>query len=287
MNPTVSVIAPLYNKAKYVADAIKSVLNQSFQDFELIVVDDASTDDSMSIVDQFVDERIVKFHNKENRGVSFTLNRGVEEAKGQLIALIGADDAYFQTKLQKQVALLEKFPEDVIYTDCQRITVDGRLMDKEPLPMEEGFVFPGLLSGTFRIRAYATMMFSKHDFYKAGRFDETLTYSEDWDLALRLSAIRHFRPVKEALYLYRADPKSLTRGTDVSDRSRYRQNLRVISSNYRRNKGILNQREAYLARMQMARHAIMSRSSKYLIRASMSDPRMIVAFARCFFPSAN
>ena len=80
MSPSISVIVPLYNKEKYVAEAINSVLNQTFQDFEVVVVDDASTDYSMRIVERFTNKKIVKLHNDKNRGVSYTQN----EECGQL-----------------------------------------------------------------------------------------------------------------------------------------------------------------------------------------------------------
>jgi glycosyltransferase involved in cell wall biosynthesis len=285
MATTVTVVMPLYNKEEYVADAINSVLNQTIQDFELVIVDDASTDDSMRIVERFTDERIVTLYNGKNRGVGFTVNRGVEEAKGKYIALIGADDMYRPTKLERQLELSARFPDGVIYTDCLRISHEGTPLKKGRLPMEEGFVFPGLLTGTFPfpgfLTADATMMFRRDDFTKVGGINENLKYGEGYDLALRLSTFRLFYPVREPLYVYRRDRQSLT--LLLSDRFIYSQILWIINSNYDRSKYLLNKEQLWLARMRLAQYSIMSRSYAFVLRKIVSDPPILASLMRHFY----
>src|SRR4051812_32162135 len=94
-----SVIIPLYNKANYIENTIKSVLNQTFTDFEIIVVNDESTDESETIVLGFNDKRIQLF-NQKNQGVSVARNHGIEKAKGKLVAFLDADDYWFHNHLE-------------------------------------------------------------------------------------------------------------------------------------------------------------------------------------------
>ena len=108
--PFYSVVIPLYNKSKYIARTIKSVLNQSFSNFEVIVVDDGSTDDSAAIVEAFKDSRI-RVICKENGGVSSARNRGIQEAIGRYIAFLDADDEWCQNKLKANSNFLLKKPE--------------------------------------------------------------------------------------------------------------------------------------------------------------------------------
>ena len=111
MVPKVSVILPNYNGEKYLKQAIQSVLNQSFRDFELIIVDDASSDASRDIIKGFDDERIITHFSEKNRHVVFTFNTGMKLATGEYIARIDSDDIWEPDKLEKQVAFMEQNPE--------------------------------------------------------------------------------------------------------------------------------------------------------------------------------
>lgn len=106
----ISVVIPLYNKESLVGDTIKSVLNQTFQDFEIVVVDDGSTDNSVSEVEKINDPRI-RLVRQQNAGVSAARNRGIEEAKGEYIAFLDADDQWDKYYLETQENMIERFPE--------------------------------------------------------------------------------------------------------------------------------------------------------------------------------
>ncbi len=92
MVPELSVIIPVYNSAEYISEAIESILNQSYQNFELVIINDGSGDNSGSIIKSFSDSRIKYFENEGNRGLVYSLNRGMEESKGRYIARMDADD---------------------------------------------------------------------------------------------------------------------------------------------------------------------------------------------------
>ena len=109
--PLVSVVMPLYNAEKYVGEAVESVLSQSYTNFELIIVNDASTDKSVAQVKRIVDRRIVIIENEKNLGIVASRNRGLALAKGKYIAVLDSDDIALPNRLEKQEAFLEANPE--------------------------------------------------------------------------------------------------------------------------------------------------------------------------------
>lgn len=111
MNPKISIILPNYNSKRYLKETLESVLNQTYQNFELIVIDDASTDNSMEIVKSFGDERITCIRSDINRQVAYTANLGMKLAKGEYIARIDSDDIWNPKKLEIQLSYMEEHPE--------------------------------------------------------------------------------------------------------------------------------------------------------------------------------
>ncbi|MBF4485233.1 glycosyltransferase family 2 protein [Flavobacterium sp. CSZ] len=115
-----SVVIPLYNKARYIENTIKSVLNQTFTDYEIIIINDESTDESEALVRKLNDERIQIF-NQKNQGVSVARNLGIEKSKGKLIAFLDADDYWFSNHLEELAHLYHHFPDCGIY--CSRYKI--------------------------------------------------------------------------------------------------------------------------------------------------------------------
>ncbi len=190
--PSVSIICPTFNRAAQLPRAIKSVLNQSYSDFELIIVDDASTDDTARKVKEFAEPRIRYVCFPENRGAPSARNEGIRMARGKLISFQDSDDEWLPGKLQKQVEyLLSRGPETgLVYTRVGRIA-DGRreLLPAKPLQSgEPEFVHDKLLSGNF-ITIHTLVR--RECFDKTGVFDEDLPRLQDWDLWLRIS--NHYR----------------------------------------------------------------------------------------------
>lgn len=120
----ISVVIPLYNKEKQIAHTLQSVFNQTFQDFEIVIVDDGSTDGSVAVVEKFSDSHIRLIHQK-NAGVSAARNRGIEEAKGDLIAFLDADDEWKSEYLATQYSLYQKYP------DCSAFACNYEFRDTE------------------------------------------------------------------------------------------------------------------------------------------------------------
>ncbi len=125
--PKLSVVMPLYNAARYLRPAIESILNQTYTDFEFIIVDDCSTDETPAILDSYPDPRIVRLRNPQNLGIVGALNRGLEAARGQYIARMDGDDIALAERFAQQVAWLDAHPNIGLCSGCAAFYRDGRM----------------------------------------------------------------------------------------------------------------------------------------------------------------
>ena len=124
MNELVSIIMPSYNTAQYISDSINSVLSQTYDNWELIIVDDCSTDNSIEVISSFEDSRIILLKNKNNSGAALSRNYALKEAKGKWIAFLDSDDVWVPEKLEKQIAFMEENDYAFTFTDY-RICLNG------------------------------------------------------------------------------------------------------------------------------------------------------------------
>jgi glycosyltransferase involved in cell wall biosynthesis len=125
MNDLVSIVMPSYNTGKYIAESIQSVLAQTYKNWELIIVDDCSTDDTDAVLKQFCDPRIRYFKNETNSGAAVSRNRALREAKGRWIAFLDSDDLWHPEKLQKQIGFMEEKGYAFSYTNYSEIGEDS------------------------------------------------------------------------------------------------------------------------------------------------------------------
>jgi glycosyltransferase involved in cell wall biosynthesis len=198
--PTVSVIIPTFNRAPLLKRSIGSILNQTFQDFEIIVVDDASTDNTEEIIHNLEDKRIRYIKHETNRGGSAARNTGIKAARSKLIAFQDSDDEWLPEKLEKQMKVLASSPPHlgVVYTGFWRIRGDNKEYIPGPaIPVKEGNIHQELLRGNF-VTTQAVVV-KKECFQQAGMFDETLPRLQDWELFLRISKCFEFRYIPEPL----------------------------------------------------------------------------------------
>jgi glycosyltransferase involved in cell wall biosynthesis len=181
--PAVSVIIPTYNRAWIVQEAIRSVLAQTFSDYELIVVDDGSTDSTQSILTKFQDE--ITVIRQENTGVSAARNHGVNAARGELIAFLDSDDLWLPDKLAVQVEFFSVNPDTLIcQTDEIWIRNGLRINPKAYHQKPSGDIF---LPSLFLCLVSPSAVMMKKDFFSLmGGFDESLPACEDYDLWLRI-----------------------------------------------------------------------------------------------------
>jgi glycosyltransferase involved in cell wall biosynthesis len=201
--PKVSVIIPTCNRAQFLRSAIESVRKQTFQDFEIIVVDDASNDETPETVRSFADGRVRYLRRESKRGQGATRNDGIREARGEYIALLDDDDEWLPTKLQKQVALLSALPNEVglIYTGFFRIDASSKRVLSEVTPTERGKVFHALGRGNW-IGTCSTVLLRRSCFDKAGLFDEDLASGADYDMWLRIAKEFEVDFINEQLVFY-------------------------------------------------------------------------------------
>jgi len=201
--PKVSVIIPTYNRRDYVQEAVRSVLAQTYQDFELIVVDDGSTDGTGEALEQFGPR--IRYVYQQNQGETAATNRGIRMAVGQFVAILHSDDLWVPYKLERQVAYLDAHPDvALVCSSVLTIDPDGQLLGEQ---IEKKFHLPeGLVS--FETMFWncpvnvTTVLAKREALFTVGLFDETMRYCADWDMwarlafsSLSLSYLSHWRIV--------------------------------------------------------------------------------------------
>jgi len=185
MAPAVSVIIPTYNRAHLVGRAIRSVLNQTYQDFEIIVVDDGSTDNTEEVVKSFNDPRIRYIRHEKNRGGSAARNTGIRAARGEYIAFLDSDDEWLPTKLEKQIELLETAPAIGAVYSGYVVIQEGRPLELYR-PKRAGNLYPDLLIYNFT-GPCSTYVIRRECLKAVGYFDVNLPSHQDYDLWIRIS----------------------------------------------------------------------------------------------------
>lgn len=209
-----SVVIPLYNKVNHIKRAIDSVLNQSIQNFELIVVDDGSTDGSEKIV-QLYDDKRIRLISQSNSGVSAARNRGIEESRAPYISFLDADDAWQPVFLDVITKLIHQFPDSGAYTTAfQTKECDGSYFNypKESYPAE-GIIdnYFDYLSKSIYFHLSNSSCVKKELFKQAGGFDTMLRIGEDIDMWIRifLNAKVAFSPIVCTTYYRDAENRSV------------------------------------------------------------------------------
>jgi glycosyltransferase involved in cell wall biosynthesis len=200
--PKVSVIIPTYNYARFIGQAIQSVLVQSYQDFEVIVVDDGSSDNTAEVVGGFGSQ--VRYLRQENRGANATRNAGIKAARGEFIAFLDADDLWMPEKLALQIRLSEARSEaGLIYGGMLLFdSTSGAVIGYHPLSRcHEGWVMRQLYM--YQFVPSPTPLIRREVFERVGAFDEGVTGPDDWDMWLRIAARFQFALVAEPVALYR------------------------------------------------------------------------------------
>lgn len=210
--PLVSVIMPVYNGEKYLAEAIDSILAQTFTDFELLIVDDASTDGSAEIIRAYEkrDSRIRSFRLAENSGAAAARNHAINAAKGAYVTPMDCDDLSVETRLQQQVSFLKANPEIGAVGGCGR-AVSGdltTLLFRQDSPQSHAISVMRIFYGDGFVQA--SIMFRREFLVAIAGYDPSLRFAEDVDLILRLTfetEIR-FANLPEELLIFRRHPLS-------------------------------------------------------------------------------
>jgi glycosyltransferase involved in cell wall biosynthesis len=204
--PKVSIVLPSYNRAQYLSEAIESCLRQSFKDFELIIIDDNSNDDSFAIAQKYAiqDPRITTIRNKSNQRLPRNLNLAFSIAQGDYFTWISDDNLFLDNALEVMANYLDNMPEiGLVYADYHLINAQGavsaRIFQEDPefLPIRD------CVGACFLYRADIGE--------QVGTYDEEMILVEDYDYWLRLGLISKLYHIPEPLYLYRTHDGSLTK----------------------------------------------------------------------------
>lgn len=207
--PHISVIIPVYNGEKTIKETIESVLNQSFSDFELIVINDGSHDTTLEIVSSIQDYRL-KVFSYPNAGASASRNRGFSHAVGEFVAFLDADDLWTADKLQAQFNALQDNPEAAVaYSWTDYIDESGKFLRPGGHISVSGNIYKNLLLVDL-LENGSNPLIRREAITAVGGFDESLPAGQDWDLYLRLAARYHFVCVPASQILYRISTNSIS-----------------------------------------------------------------------------
>lgn len=218
MEEMVSIIVPIYNREEYIGRAIQSILQQTYDKYEIIVVDDGSTDNTYQVIQQITDDRIRYIRLEQNQGVGHARNVGIRESKYDYIAFLDSDDEWLPDKLQLQMEKLMESSERVGFVYC-RTSGNGR--DGEgrficpfpgiPLNVLEGDLFLLLLE--MNVIGQMSILARKECLIQAGGFKESLKALEDWELFIRIAKDWHIGFVDKVLVEVHSLPGSISTNT--------------------------------------------------------------------------
>ena len=196
-SPFFSVIIPTYNREKFLKIALESVLGQTFKDFELIIVDDGSVDDTSELIKNYSDERI-KYYYQANMGVASARNQGFKLSKGEFIAFLDSDDRWDPRKLQITLNCINKFPNIYFFHTEEIWYRRGKFLNqKKRHKKPSGYVFRQALP--LCCIGISTAMIKREVFDTVGEFDETLPACEDYDFLLRATHKYEVKLIEEPL----------------------------------------------------------------------------------------
>jgi glycosyltransferase involved in cell wall biosynthesis len=209
MRPLVSIIMPTYNCGPYISAAIDSVLAQEYQNYELIIIDDGSTDDTEKVLKQYKGN--FNYIKQNNAGPSAARNRGIKESRGEILAFLDSDDIWYPDRLEKSVGFLLEHPDvkmvssDVDFFDETGIVINGQISLEKTV--HEGSIYDKLFLQNFI--STITVTFWKECLDKAGIFDLRFRHGEEYDLWLRISHFYKYGFIRKSLSGYRLRAGSL------------------------------------------------------------------------------
>jgi len=240
--PEISVVIPTFNRAALLPQAIDSVLSQSYTDFELIVVDDGSTDSTQEVLSGY---QGVKYLFQENRGVSAARNLGIRMARGRYICFLDSDDLWLRDKLKEQIRLMRDNPQiKVSYTDEIWMRRGKRVNQGKRHRKYSGWILPRLLP--LCLISPSSVMIEKRVFEEVGLFDESLPVCEDYDLWLRIGSRMPIHLIEKPLIVKRGGRSDqLSSIYWGQDRFRIRALVKLLSQN---GKGVRSEILAVLRR---------------------------------------
>lgn len=234
-NYKISVILPVYNSAMYLGKAVESILNQTYKEFELIIIDDGSTDNSVDIIKKYTEER-VKFFQSENKGCSYQRNFGLSIAQNKLIALMDSDDISQPTRFEEQINILRSHSDiSIVGTNCMVMNEDGKIIGNRIYPTQKTEI--DFITPIFSPVCHASIMGYKQSFIDAGGYNNNHRAAGDFDLILRLllSGCKFYN-IQKYLYIRRTHNKSISISMIAEQRdNHYLSAIKYLDENKKKN----------------------------------------------------
>lgn len=210
MMSQVSVIIPTYNRVKLLNNSVASVLSQTYRDFELLVIDDCSTDNTSDFLSNIADRRVRCIKNTSNKGITATRNIALSNANGKYIAFLDDDDEWMPDKLEKQINLMENSSKGLgcIYTGCNLVDAEDNRFNQTTVPHYRIRILNELLLENFIITS--STLIKADCFETVGMFDESMPFAEDYDMWIRIAQAFDFDFVRSPLVNYRIHRNSIS-----------------------------------------------------------------------------
>ncbi len=255
--PVVSVVMAAKNYANFLPDAVESLLAQTFADWELVIVDDGSTDATPTVVRPYLADSRIRYFRSDVLGQSRAKNLGIGFSRGEFIAFLDADDAWLPTKLAEQVEFLRLHPAvGITYTQRELIDETGKSLGFRTETLPGGRVLPQIFLQNFV--CFSSAMVRREVFDSVGLFDPALDLSIDYDLWLRAAAHFEFRPIQKVLVKYRTGHGNLSK--KVADR--------VATAFSIMNRAVSRRRDGVPKRIVAEGYASTFQTLGYVLRAS-------------------
>ena len=217
-NPKITVLMSVYIGERYLREAIDSILNQTFRDFEFLIINDGSTDSTVEILKSFKDPRIKIINNNKNIGLTKSLNKGLRLAGGEYIARQDADDISLPRRLEIQVAFLDKNPDyALIGSSYHQIDENGGICSLIKVLIEDSDIREGLKKQNWF--GHGCVMIRKDVLQEVGGYDEKYKLAQDYDLWLRIAELYKVANIEEPLYCWRIEPSGISKDKEVEQKS--------------------------------------------------------------------
>lgn len=221
----ITVLMPVYNSEKYLKEAMESILSQSFRNFEFLIINDGSLDNSFNIISSYKDPRIRLVQNNKNRGLIYSLNKGIKLSKGELIARMDADDISRPDRLEKQVKYMTTHPEVIVCgSDIGVINNIGKFLYYQPTLLRDKQIRNCMVVTCPLV--HPSVIYRKNTIVEVGGYDTRAYVVEDYDLWVKLMTEGKFSNISEPLLYYRINPD----GESISKKKIQNTNTKHISA---------------------------------------------------------
>jgi glycosyltransferase involved in cell wall biosynthesis len=209
--PTVSVIIPAYNRADYIQETVNSVLSQTYTDYEIIVINDGSTDQTEEALRPFIENGSIRYIWQENQGEAASRNHAMRLAQGRYYAFLDSDDLFLPAKLEKQVAFLDAHPEvGLVHSSFIKFSEDGPDLGFRDMSPLTGNIYPKILMDWSRLIVPSTVMVRASVIADVGDFDLNVGWGPDQEMWRRISRKYPIGVIPEALSKYRVHPGNIS-----------------------------------------------------------------------------